>query len=355
MVRDSMVRTAKRDTRQLEKQNVKLCDVIAETRTLQAYYNHLEDEQHKLNGGGLIPKRIAQKELDDGFEAEIRRLQEVLTVCEERNVSVDKELDAQREDLKKAEIANVAANQECERLDREVQASRQAKTDAINQLQELENEADQLENVRKFRHKVHEEELDAVKDYVDQWLEHGEQIDQAYKDQHIKARSSPSRNSSNQFDDNTELEQMLSDFANDYQKLLDDAYAMEKEQLLRELAVLQGRFNQLQNGVNELRDRREREQAEIQDLKHERAGIERELAQLMSDRANLRKAWEKERRDMEQQIDKINEEIQKKEAELERMVAADNELWRQACELELEIRGYKAMMLNEGQKMNNLE
>ena len=45
---------------------------------------------------------------------------------------------------------------------------------------------------------------------------------------------------------------MLSDFANDYQKLLDDAYAMEKEQLLRELKVLQERFNALQAGVNEL-------------------------------------------------------------------------------------------------------
>merc|ERR1711976_8924 len=350
-----MVRTAKRDTRRLEKQNIRLCDVIAETRALQAYCQHLEDEHHKLNGGGLIPRKIAQKELDDGFEEEIRRLQELLNVCEERNASIDKELEAQREDLKQAEIANVEAVHECERLDREVQASRKAKNDAFGQLQELENEADQLENVRKFRNKVHEEELDAVRDYVEQWLEHGEEIDKEIEE-HQKAQSSPTRNSSsNKFDDNTDLEQMLSDFANDYQKLLDDAYAMEKEQLLRELKVLQERFNALQAGANELRDRREREQAETQDLKHERAAIERELAQLMSERANLRKTWEKERREMEQQIDKINEEIQKKEAELERLVAADNELWKQACELELEIRGYRAMMVNEGQKMQSLE
>lgn len=68
-----------------------------------------------------------------------------------------------------------------------------------------------------------------------------------------------------------------------------------------------------------------------------------------TERAHLRKQWEKERHEMETQIDKINEEIQKKETELASLVAIDNALWKQACELELEIRGYKAMMLNENQ------
>ena len=72
----------------------------------------------------------------------------------------------------------------------------------------------------------------------------------------------------------------------------------------------------------------------------------------MTERAHLRKQWEKERHEMEEQIDKINEEIQKKEAELARLVAIDNELWKQACELELEIRGYKAMMVNENLNQN---
>ena len=69
----------------------------------------------------------------------------------------------------------------------------------------------------------------------------------------------------------------------------------------------------------------------------------------ITERAQLRQQWAQERQEMEAQIDKINEEIQKKEAELAKLVAIDNELWRQACELELEIRGYKAMMFNENQ------
>merc|ERR1719500_948552 len=123
---------------------------------LQAYHNHLEDEQHKLNGGGLIPKTVAQKELDLGFEEEIRRLQEVLAVCEDRNNCVDKELQEQREDLQKAENANVLAHQE---------------------FRELNAEKEQLDNVKSFRHKIHGEELDAVRDYVEQWLAEGDHAD----------------------------------------------------------------------------------------------------------------------------------------------------------------------------------
>jgi len=343
MVRGSTIHSAKRDTKQLEKQNLKLCDVIAETRMLQAYHNHLEDEHYKLNGGGLIPRTIAQKELDDGFEDEIRRLKEVLEVCEDRNNHVEKELEDQREDLQKAENANVLAHQELKKCEHEAKIARENKNKAEQELKDLQNEEEQLENVKNFRHKIHEEELDAVRDYVEKWLEAGEEPEAYIEERQRKA----SADQSSKYGDNSELEKMLSDFANDYQKLLDDAYAMEKTQLLKELAILEGRYNDLKRGVDELLERREREQAEIQDLKAKRAELERDLGQLTTERAYLRKQWEQERHEMEQQIDKINEEIQKKEAELAKLVAIDNELWKQACELELEIRGYKAMMVNE--------
>jgi len=348
MVRESTIRSAKRDAKQLEKQNLKLCDVIAETRMLQAYHNHLEDEQHKFNGGGLIPKTIAQKELDDGFEEEIKRLREVLQVCDERNECVDKELQEQHEDLKKAENANIAAHQEFKKSEQEAKNSRDAKHQADQELSELNAEIEQLDKVKSFRHKIHEEELDAVRDYVEQWLEQGEKADEPHISERERKRSG-NGSESGRFDDNSELERMLSDFANDYQRLLDDAYEMEKVQLLKELAVLDARYNDLKRGVNDLLERREREQAEIQALKIKRAELEKELGQLTTERAHLRKQWEKERHDMETQIDKINEEIQKKEAELASLVSIDNVLWKQACELELEIRGYKAMMLNENQ------
>lgn len=347
MVRESTIRSAKRDTRQLEKQNLKLCDVIAETRMLQAYHNHLEDEQHKLNGGGLIPKTVAQKELDLGFEEEIRRLQEVLAVCEDRNNCVDKELQEQREDLQKAENANVLAHQEFKKSEIEAKKAREEKHQAEQELRELNAEKEQLDNVKSFRHKIHGEELDAVRDYVEQWLAEGDGADSARIEQEEHKRKESG--ASNRWGDNSELEKMLSDFANDYQRLLDDAYEMEKSQLLKELAILNARYNDLKRGVDDLLERREREQAEIQALKIKRAELEKELGQLTTERAHLRKQWEKERQEMEQQIDKINEEIQKKEAELAKLVAIDNELWKQACELELEIRGYKAMMVNENQ------
>lgn len=202
--------------------------------------------------------------------------------------------------------------------------------------------------MKSFRHKIHEEELDAVRDYVEQWLEEGEKADEPHISERERKRSG-NGSDSGRFDDNSELERMLSDFANDYQRLLDDAYEMEKVQLLKELAVLEARYNDLKRGVNDLLERRERELAEIEALKIKRAELEKELGQLTTERAHLRKQWEKERHEMETQIDKINEEIQKKETELASLVAIDNALWKQACELELEIRGYKAMMLNENQ------
>ena len=251
MVRESTIRSAKRDAKQLEKQNLKLCDVIAETRMLQAYHNHLEDEQHKFNGGGLIPKTIAQKELDDGFEEEIKRLREVLQVCDERNECVDKELQEQHEDLKKAENANIAAHQEFKKSEQEAKNSRDAKHRADQELSELNAEIDQLDKVKSFRHKIHEEELDAVRDYVEQWLEEGEKADEPHISERERKRSG-NGSDSGRFDDNSELERMLSDFANDYQRLLDDAYEMEKVQLLKELAVLEARYNDLKRGVNDL-------------------------------------------------------------------------------------------------------
>ena len=116
-------------------------------------------------------------------------------------------------------------------------------------MKDLQNEEEQLENVKNFRHKIHEEELEAVRDYVEQWLERGEEPEE-FIEEHKKRKSS--NDGSSRYGNNDELEKMLSDFANDYQKLLDDAYEMEKTQLLKELAVLEGRYNDLKKGVDEL-------------------------------------------------------------------------------------------------------
>ena len=102
--------------------------------------------------------------------------------------------------------------------------------------------------MKNFRKKIHEDELEAVKDYVEQWLEgEGEAADQPFVEERQRKRSGDSK-----ITDDSELERMLSDFANDYQKLLDDAYEMEKSQLLRELAVLNARYNDLKRGVDDL-------------------------------------------------------------------------------------------------------
>merc|ERR1712226_702400 len=288
------IRLAKRETKTLGHQNFSLCDVIAETRALQAYFDYLEEERYLLNGGGLIPRDVAQKELDDGYDEEIVRLEELLEACQERERSIEFELQQAQESLQEAEKQHA---------------------DAFAGTQNLQNEADAAA-----------EGSEAGGPGLDPT--------QKYK-------------SEKDYNDNKDIDRMLSEFANNYQQLLDEAYALEKETLQKEVEGLLHRRKDLQDSIQSLRERKDAEQEAIKQLKEEKILLEREMAQLTTERANMRKAWEKERTDMEKQIDKINEEIQSKEAELARLVALDNKLVTQACELELEIQGYKAMMINE--------
>merc|ERR1712035_251505 len=102
---------------------------------------------------------------------------------------IEKELEDQREDLQRAENANVLAHQEFKKCEHEAKIARENKNKAEQELKDLQNEEEQLENVKNFRHKIHEEELEAVRDYVEQWLEHGEEPEQ-FIEEHKKRKSS---------------------------------------------------------------------------------------------------------------------------------------------------------------------
>merc|ERR1712226_1052874 len=338
------IRLAKRETKTLGHQNFSLCDVIAETRALQAYFDYLEEERYLLNGGGLIPRDVAQKELDDGYDEEIVRLEELLEACQERERSIEFELQQAQESLQEAEKQHADAFAGTQNLQNEADAATEEAKNAALEYNKLDNDVEELRSTLEFRQKICEEELDNVRDYVDNWNEaaaEGSEAGGPGLDPTQKYKSEKDYN------DNKDIDRMLSEFANNYQQLLDEAYALEKETLQKEVEGLLHRRKDLQDSIQSLRERKDAEQEAIKQLKEEKILLEREMAQLTTERANMRKAWEKERTDMEKQIDKINEEIQSKEAELARLVALDNKLVTQACELELEIQGYKAMMINE--------
>lgn len=339
-------RLLKRETKVLGVQNFHLCDVIAETRALQAHLERLEEEQYLLNGGGLVPQDIAMEELDDGYDQEINRLQEILATCHDQEQALAEELKNVQDELDHVETRHKEATEIFEQSKQEADNLEALATKSALEYTAVEKEVEELLATRDFRKNVCEEELDAVQDYVNNYNdaveEYNQQTPEMQQQADYRAAAEQQRKESQY--DYADIEKLLADFAENYQNLLDEAYSIEQQALAREIESLLKRRKQLNETIHDMKLRKERDLIAIDNRKAECEELERIYAEVFNARANDRKAWEKELEGMRKQIDRIKEEIAKKEKELGVLVDLDNAIVRQAYELELEIQGYKAML-----------
>lgn len=339
------IRHIKKEANVLGVQNFTLIDVIAETRGLQAYIDNLEEENYVLNGGGLIPIHIGQEECGDQYDDEIKRLQEMLTVCQDRENAIDYEKEQAEQGLKETKNHSDQLNNTIEKLVHDVDAANAEATEVINLVKQLEHEIEELESTLQFRQQLHKSELASVakyvKDYNDQVEEHSALPPSAAPSKHSLASKAEN------IKDDKKLIESLEAFANEYQKLLNMAYEKEKYMLNDELERLQKTHNFLRNEIERLRNRQAHMQHEIEQLKQDRKELERQYIELATQRGVDRKEWSEERKALEEQISRIKLEIGIKEKQLAVLVEIDNKVVKESIALEMEIQGYRAMMYNE--------
>lgn len=325
-------------------QNFTLIDVIAETRGLQAYIDSLQEENYVLNGGGLIPLHIGQDDQAEQYDDEIKRLQEMLHVCQERDDAVNFEKEKADEGLRETQAHNQQLDNTIEKLQNDVKSANDEADKVSLMVKELDHEIEELESTLEFRKNLHQTELASVAKYVRDYND-------AVEESALPPSAAPSKHSlasrADNLKDDKKLIESLEAFANEYQKLLDMAYAKEKYMLSEELRRLEEIHNFLRNEIDRLRNKQAYMEDEIKQLKIERKELERQYIEIDSKRKADRRSWAEERQAMEEQINTIKKEIAKKEKELAALVEIDNQVVKESIALEMEIQGYRAMMDSE--------
>jgi len=327
-------------------QNFTLIDVIAETRGLQAYIDALQEENYNLNGGGLVPSDVTKDSANDQYDDEIKRLQEMLSVCQERERAIDYEKQQAEQGLRETEAHNRQLDDSIEKLVKDVDLANEEANQVNNMVKELDHEIEELESTLQFRQQLHRSELESVAKYVRDYNEAVEE-NSALPSSNAASKHNLEKSVAENLKDDKKLIESLEAFANEYQKLLDMAYAKEKYMLTEELQRLEETHNFLRNELERLRNKQAYMEDEIKQLKIERKELERQYVEVATKRNNDRKDWADERKSLEDQIARIKDEINKKEIELAALVEIDNKVVKESIALEMEIQGYRAMMDNE--------
>ena len=347
-------RQIKEEANQLGVQNFVLIDVIAQTRALEIYLDRLNKENYDLNGGGLVPLEVAQKELEDTYEDEINRLENILKVCNERLNVVDLDKKQAEDELNDRQKQDQALDKQIEKLEDQVEDANKSNQEAQNEIKALEHELQELESTMKFREALHRQELKNVAQYVG---DYNNEVEREEQNQTRLPTSSghPSSDSifsptgrrlSNMKDDRETIE-VLEKFSEQYQELLDSAYQKETDSLKEEIARLDNRHEDLKSEIEHLRVKQHQLSKEIEQMRLDKQALVREYALLDSKRGQDKKSWKSEREQQEDQIVQIGQEISKKERELAVLIDLDNKITKETIALEMEITGYKAMMQHE--------